>query len=70
MFFDIKSMVDDLGGATKISTKLECCRTTPYGWIKRGSISSKDLVKLKQAFQGVSFDMYFRGDNEYEGYEE
>ena len=63
MTFDIERLVNDLGGARAISTMLNMGRSVPYGWIRRGSVSSAYLSQIKQAFPTVRFDQYFMGAN-------
>lgn len=63
MTFDIESLINDLGGAREVSRRLNTGRSVPYGWARRGSVSSAYLSKIKEAFPWVSFDQYFMGEN-------
>jgi hypothetical protein len=63
MTFDIERLVNDLGGARQVSSTLNTGRSVPYGWIRRGSVSSAYLSQIKQAFPSVCLDQYFMGAN-------
>jgi len=63
MTFDIERLVNDLGGARQVSSTLKTGRSVPYGWIRRGSVSSQYLSQIKEAFPSVCFDQYFTGAN-------
>jgi hypothetical protein len=62
MLFDIERLVSDLGGAGEVSKRLNTGRTVPYGWIRRGSMSSNYMSQIKEAYPSVRFDQYFKGE--------
>lgn len=59
MHFNIKKLLDDLGGARQVANQLGICRTIPYGWIKRSFISSNYLSEIKEANPELDVNAYF-----------
>lgn len=59
MHFNIKKLLDDLGGARQVANQLGICRTIPYGWIKRSFISSNYLSEIKEANPELDVNHYF-----------
>jgi hypothetical protein len=58
MKFDIRKLVSDLGGASRVAQKLGITRTIPYQWMDRDYISSTYLAKIKEAHPALDLDKY------------
>ncbi len=58
MKFDIRRLVSDLGGASRVAQKLGITRTIPYQWMDRDYISSTYLAKIKEAHPALDLDEY------------
>lgn len=56
---NLKRLVEDLGGATEVARRLRHARTTPYGWIRRGAISSRTIEQIKECWPYIDIDYYF-----------
>jgi predicted site-specific integrase-resolvase len=57
-------MIDDCGGVSHLAAEIGCARTTPYRWIKQGSLSSRTLESIKLAFPALNVDDYFEGHDD------
>ncbi len=58
MKFDIRRLVSDLGGASRVAQKLGITRTIPYQWMDRDYVSSTYLAKIKEAHPALDLDNY------------
>ncbi|MFW6331602.1 MAG: carph-isopro domain-containing protein [Gemmatimonadota bacterium] len=59
MKFDLDSLIADLGGARAVAERIGVGRTVPYGWKRRGTISSTSLSKIKRSWPDLDLDRYF-----------
>lgn len=59
-FFDIKQLVTDLGGPTKVANIVGKVRTAIYGWYSRGNMGVDDLATLKGQFPDVDLNRYVK----------
>lgn len=59
MELDIKRLIEDLGGARHLANNIGVGRTVPYGWVRRGSVSSNKLALIKRAYPELDLDTYF-----------
>ena len=48
-----------LGGAAEAARRAGVTRTVPYGWIRRGYVSSRILENLKAASPELDLNAYF-----------
>lgn len=60
MTLDLERLIRDLGGARAVAAKIGVGRTVPYGWLRRGSVSSLQLAKIKRSWPEIAIDHYFR----------
>lgn len=60
MKLDLDALIADLGGARVVAERIGVGRTVPYGWMRRGAISSKALSKIKESWPDVDLDHYFK----------
>jgi len=59
MRFNVRKMIADCGGAAACAEAISVARTTPYRWMKQGSLSSRTLECIKVAFPLLCIDNYF-----------
>ncbi len=59
---EIRRLIDDLGGAAEVSSRLSLSRTTPYRWINNGMISSKVLDLIVAEWAVDLMDYFDEGD--------
>lgn len=59
-FFDIKALVNDLGGPTKVAEAVGKVRTVTYGWIRRGRMGVDDLAELKGRHPDIDLNRYVK----------
>jgi hypothetical protein len=57
--FDIRRLINDLGGPAGVAAKLGIARTTPYRWLRSGHLSSRVIARLKEIAPNLSIDSYF-----------
>jgi hypothetical protein len=58
--FNVKKMVDDLGGIIPAAQFAETYRTAPYRWIRTGAVSLKMLERIKSnCHRNINIDIYF-----------
>jgi|APSaa5957512535_1039671.scaffolds.fasta_scaffold206654_2 hypothetical protein len=58
--FNVKRMVEDLGGVIAISRYAETHRTAPYRWIRTGGMSIRTLERIKSNCRHtINIDSYF-----------
>ena len=60
---NIKKLIEDMGGATKVAKIAGVQRTAPYGWIRQGHIRSTFLEKMTTAHPHLKLDLYFEESN-------
>tara|TARA_B100000214_G_scaffold151771_1_gene108662 strand:- start:3563 stop:3790 length:228 start_codon:yes stop_codon:yes gene_type:complete len=63
---NIKKLIDDMGGATKVAEIAGVQRTAPYGWIRQGHIRSTFLEKMTTAHPDIKIDQYFEERGEHD----
>lgn len=56
---DVKRLIEDLGGPSKVAAALGKARTSPYRWIERNYITSRTLAQIKDHWPKVNLDEYF-----------
>lgn len=57
--FDVKRLIDDLGGPREVAEMTGKSRTAPYRWIEQGFINTKVLEDIKAAQPHINIDSYF-----------
>ena len=58
--FNVRRMVEDLGGTIQAARVAETYRTAPYRWIRNESVSLKTLEKIKSNSPvSIDMDSYF-----------
>jgi hypothetical protein len=63
MEFDVEGFLDALGPVAQVAKHCGVARTAPYGWMRRGYLSSVTMAKLveysKQRRLGLDMNKFF-----------
>ena len=61
MKFNVKQLIEDCGGVTRLAQTIGVSRTTPYRWMQQDMITTTKLSEIKKHF-ALDVDMYFEED--------
>lgn len=64
MRFDTEKLVADLGGPALAAKITGLPRTSPYRWLKSGTVSAATLAAIKAARPDIEIDSYFIEEKE------
>jgi hypothetical protein len=67
MQLNVKKLIDDLGGPSRVAAMTGVVRTAPYGWVTRRYIGSRYLEKIKAACPSLDLDAYFEENENGDG---
>lgn len=59
-YFDIKALVQDVGGPTRVAQIVGKVRTAVHGWVKRGNMSASDLAAIKAHNPDIDLNRYVK----------
>jgi|TARA_R110002153_G_scaffold3669_1_gene17550 hypothetical protein len=61
---NIERLINDLGGAAAVAEATGVVRTQPYAWIRRGSIRTTILERIKETHPLLDINQYFEEKSE------
>lgn len=61
---NVKKLIVEMGGHSKLAELVEKPRTAPYRWEKSGRISSEVLEKIKKKRPELDLDYFFEAEGE------
>jgi DNA-binding phage protein len=61
---NIKSLIKDCGGVSKVSRETEIPRVSIYRWISSGNISTDNLFKILELNSDINLNKYIEINND------